>query len=35
MNALKVTAIAAMLAIAASVIISWPDLKRYIKIERM
>jgi hypothetical protein len=35
MNALKIAGIAATLLLAAGLIMNWPDLKRYIKIEKM
>lgn len=35
MKVLRITGIAAVLAIAAAVAMNWADLKRYIKIESM
>jgi hypothetical protein len=35
MNVLKIAGIAAAALIAASLIMNWSDLKRYVKIERM
>ena len=35
MNLFKIAGIAAALAVIAGVVMNWPDVKRYIKIEQM